>query len=388
MPSEILELFDFLDDKREDVRQLATQHCASLSANKDMTVFFNHNNYAPVRKLMEKRNDVPMVAHDAFKALINLSAADSTSDVVKVMDDDLFIRDLVLMLVIPNSILSDLCCMLLSNMTKNPSIALKLIPDAAAPPTEKKSEEVQNNGIVKTQYLDNLLEVFVRGDSKKYNPNATFHFLSCVFSNVSALPLGAAYFLAPSAVDGSLRLSKVWGYTEHPDEIRRGGCVSTIKNCMFLSDMHRNLLTAHDQEFITKVLLPLCGSEEFDLDDVEGMPDNLQFLESSKKRDASPAIRFILLKTLLLLTTTRFGRDTLRQIKAYPILKFYHLWESDEKCRECCEKIVDMLMRDESSGIEEMESTELSRDGEVKKKVKIEQVVDSDDDDQVIDHLV
>lgn len=119
------------------------------------------------------------------------------------------------------AVLSDLACMLLSNMTKLDSAARDLIalripfqisqdeptPAAAAAPapdagsaaqsssssttttTQQAPPEKQPSSPHESEFeipaLDLLLEVFLKGDSKKYNPNATYDFLASVFANVS-----------------------------------------------------------------------------------------------------------------------------------------------------------------------------------------------------------
>lgn len=100
--------------------------------------------------------------------------------------------------------------MLLSNMTKLDSAARDLValripfqisqddPSApapasgdeasssAAPPAPKQSLQESE---FELPALDLLLEVFLKGDSKKYNPNATYDFLASVFANVSLVCL-------------------------------------------------------------------------------------------------------------------------------------------------------------------------------------------------------
>ncbi len=81
---------------------------------------------------------------------------------------------------------------------------------------------------------------------------------------------------------------------------------------------------------------------------MDGMPDELQFLESSKKRESDIVLRLMLVESLLLLTATRKGRDVLRAKKVYPIIRNLHLIEEDDKIKDTCERLVDMLIRDEA----------------------------------------
>lgn len=101
--------------------------------------------------------------------------------------------------------------MLLSNMTKLDSAARDLIhlrvpfriaddepapPAAAAAATGEpaadapaSSDAPAKQSVQASEFelpaLDLLLEVFLKGDDKKYNPNATYDFLASVFANVS-----------------------------------------------------------------------------------------------------------------------------------------------------------------------------------------------------------
>lgn len=79
------------------------------------------------------------------------------------------------------------------------------------------------------------------------------------------------------------------------------------------------------------------------------MPDELQFLEETKKRESDPILRLMLVECLLLMTATRQARDILRAKKVYPIMRALHLVEEDDKIKDTIEQLVNMLMRDEAS---------------------------------------
>lgn len=61
------------------------------------------------------------------------------------------------------------------------------------------------------------------------------------------------------------------------------------------------------------------------------------------------------LETILLLTTTREGRDRLRAAGTYLVVRALHEAVEAEKVRETCERVVDLLMRDEEEVGEEEE---------------------------------
>lgn len=79
---------------------------------------------------------------------------------------------------IPKSVLADLACMLLSNMTKTESICVKIL-DAQ---TNALPDLTQS-----TRLVDHLVEAFHAGHKKAYNPEAEYNFLASVFSNLSGV---------------------------------------------------------------------------------------------------------------------------------------------------------------------------------------------------------
>ncbi|KAF8802212.1 hypothetical protein BYT27DRAFT_7308101 [Phlegmacium glaucopus] len=102
--------------------------------------------------------------------------------------------------------------------------------------------------------------------------------------------------------DSSLKypLAKVVSFTEHEDNIRRGGVASTIKNGSFHAPGHRAILSPESETIpvapgidalpYSVRLFPLPGSEEFDLEmrclatlyDQEKFLEPLQFLPPAK----------------------------------------------------------------------------------------------------------
>ena len=84
------------------------------------------------------------------------------------------------------------------------------------------------------------------------------------------------------------------------------------------------------------------------MEEMEGMSDELQFLEPEKKRESDSKLRLMLLETLVAIGCTLQGRTLMRSIKVYPIVQKLHLQEKDEICSEEIEKLVNLLMRDET----------------------------------------
>ncbi|KAI8819968.1 uncharacterized protein EV422DRAFT_93723, partial [Fimicolochytrium jonesii] len=399
-----------------NVRQLAAKNVAGLTTTAEFLPFFKVNGCKPVKDLMRLVKGESIAAHDALSSLINLCV---DPVFVEVMDNEDFLFDLILMIVLPRNVVADLCCMLLNNLSENNSVARKLVADISRsasetnnmplnaptiptptgqPTTTPQSQQPATK--LKTHYLDNLLEVFVRGEGKTYNPNATYDFLGGVLANVAMTPAGAQWFRGRTGVDGTLRLSKVVAFVEHPNRIRRAAAIATIKNTAFDPAGHELLLTDGELDLLPYLLLPICGPEEFSDEDMEGMPDDLQLLPSTKTREPDPKLRTALVETLLLLTQTRKGRDILRAKKVYPVIRNLHAAEQDDGVQDVVERLVQMIMRDEEGeDVRDVqmpvpEAKRIKLDGEAETQAKdrkefvIEELSDDDDDDMAIEGLV
>lgn len=75
---------------------------------------------------------------------------------------------------------------------------------------------------------------------------------------------------------------------------------------------------------------------------MEGMPEDLQLLPPDKERDSDRSIIVTHLESILLLTTTRFGRDYLRASKVYPIIRETHLalGPENDDVEAACDRVV------------------------------------------------
>lgn len=75
--------------------------------------------------------------------------------------------------------------------------------------------------------------------------------------------------------------------------------------CDFSSDYHEWLLS-EDVDILSRLLLPLAGGEEFDEDDMEKLPVDLQYLPPDKKREEDPGLRTMLVEAITQVITTKF----------------------------------------------------------------------------------
>jgi hypothetical protein len=237
----------------------------------------------------------------------------------------------------------NLACMLLANLAKSPDVSKLLSLQRAAPQPLSSSANV----------IDQLLDCFVKGADGKYNKDADYDYLCYLFADLAKLEAGRKHFLDPRAEGaGEVRehvipLSKMVVFTEHASTIRRRGVASTIKNMAFEVSAHPTLMEETAVNILPYIILPLMGNEEYSLDDSDGMLDECQLLPPDKAREKQNDIICIHLETLLLLTTTAKGRARLREIKVYPIIRELHLHIEDENVAEGCDRLVQILMRDE-----------------------------------------
>jgi hypothetical protein len=227
--------------------------------------------------------------------------------------------------------------MLLANLAKYDELKDILTVERPAP-----KELASNN-----RAIDQLLDLFVKGADGTYNKAADFDYLSYLFADLAKHEEGRSYFLTKQEYDGVTPLTKLTVFTEHKSDVRRKGVASTIKNVAFEIDSHSELLSEDEINILPYLLLPITGNEEYDEEDTLSMLPDLQLLPPDKRRDPDPTIIQTHVETLMLLTTTRHGRDILRQIKVYPVIRETHLQIEDEGVREACERLVQVLMRDE-----------------------------------------
>ena len=52
-------------------------------------------------------------------------------------------------------------------------------------------------------------------------------------------------------------------------------------------------------DILPSLLLPLAGSEQFEEEEMEKLPEDLQYLSDNKERDPDPDIRKMLLEALM-----------------------------------------------------------------------------------------
>ncbi|BEJ13477.1 hypothetical protein CspHIS471_0306510 [Cutaneotrichosporon sp. HIS471] len=348
--------------------------------------------------------DQGAIAHDAISALVNLS---DNLAVARQLATEPFLIWLVSYTANTTSPLSPLTAMLLSNLTSHPGLVPMLanltipivgLPKAKAYPPWFLPAAASASSTVHPEYRDPqfsaneeagqepereveavraLVQAFEDGASDgvkegKGKRKGEVHFLASVFANLSMVPATRHLLLTPQPAfpapsstttpDDEPLLAKIVVYTEHPDTIRRGGALGCIKNCAMDRASHAWLLASeHDRvrlpsdtsrtvrgvDVLPWVLAPLMGPEEYDMDEMEKLPEILQFLPPTKTREQDPVLRMMCAEILLLLSTTFTGRRALRDRGTYFVVREAHKNEADQQIKDAIERLVGLLQGDE-----------------------------------------
>jgi hypothetical protein len=259
--------------------------------------------------------------------------------------------------------------MLLANLAKFDGFKSVLQKKLPAP------SELQSNDLV----LNQLLDLFVKGAEGTYNKEADFDHLAYLFADLTKHAEIRHHFLQKQEYDGVIPLSKLKVFTEHKSDVRRKGVASTIKNVAFEVSSHPSFMDEDELNLLPYIILPIIGNEEYDMDESMDMLPDLQLLPPDKARDSDPNIIQTHVETLMLLSSTREGRDRLREIKVYPIVRETHSRVNDDGVKDACERLVNVLMRDEEG---EESGPRIEEIGQENAAIPIE---DDDDDDEIVE---
>lgn len=225
--------------------------------------------------------------------------------------------------------------------------------------------------------MDQLVDLFVKGADESYDKDADYDYLAYLFADLAKHPEVRHYFVKRQEYDNVIPLTKLKVFTEHKSDIRRKGVASTIKNVAFDVPSHPSLFSEDEIHIFPYILLPIMGSEEYDPEDMMEMLPELQLLPPDKQRETDPTIIQTHVETLMIFTTTRQGRDHMRKIKVYPIIRETHLRVKDEGVRVASERLVQVLMLDDE--VEDENGTEVGNAN----GARVEEI--DDDDDRVVE---
>jgi len=302
-----------------DVKAVAMHQILSLTGTPEgRQLIVDHPSI--IKKVCLLLNDVQhSIAKDASLVLVNLSSDDSL--IANLTSTELgIIKKSYDMVTDPNNKLADPACMILSNLTR----------------TLRGSEEAFK---ILAPNIETLVDIFC---NEKFNQKgAKLHYLGPLFSNLSQLPEMREILLNPAKPT----LQRLVSFTDYENSlIRRGGVIGAIKNCTFQTEFHQHLFS-ESIDLLPKLLLPLAGPEEFDDEDNDKLPIDLQYLGAEKTRERDPDLRKIFIETLTQLCCTKFGREYMRSKNTYVILRELHKWEKDENVLVALEHLVNIIIK-------------------------------------------
>ncbi|XP_047437727.1 protein HGH1 homolog [Mugil cephalus] len=342
--SEAAELLSFLSPgTRPDVKGRATECILGLSGHRDGCRFLRSKPDLIVALFALTSDPSIAIVKDCYFILINLSA-DETLHKVLVTDVNV-LPVLFKNLLDPEHPFSDQISSILSNLTRHEKTCKTVFKVL-------QEEEVS---------LAQLVDIFC---TEGYNKKAKLHYLGPLLSNLTQLPEARNFVMDKERCV----VQRLLPFTQHQSVTRRGGVIGTLRNCCF-DHAHHEWLLSDAVDILPFLLLPLAGPEELTEEENEGLPVDLQYLPDDKKREDDPDIRKMLLETLLLLTATKAGRQTLKDKNVYPIMREFHRWEKDVHAAAACEKLVQVLIGDEpEQGMENLLEVEIPEDVELKLK--------------------
>ena len=266
-----------------------------------------------------------MIATDSCLALINLSADPSTVPVL--LSIRVIIKHLFKLISDKESKQADKATQILSNLTRDLASCSKVFSQL----------EESNIGV------DTLVNILCQ---EKFNTqNQEMNFLGPVLSNLSQLPEVRNHILDKS----KCVIQRLVAFTEYSASVvKRGGVVGTIRNCCFDTD-HHDWLISDKVDIVPRLVLPLAGpaSDDITEEEMDSLPVDLQYLDEDKKVEGDVDIRIMLLESLTQLCATKSGREQLREMNIYVILRELHKTEKDRACLLAVENLVDILIKRE-----------------------------------------
>ncbi|XP_023271986.1 protein HGH1 homolog [Seriola lalandi dorsalis] len=342
--SEAAELVSFLTlGTRADVKGQVTEYILGLSGHRDGCRFLHSKPDLLVALFTLTSDPSVAIVKDCYHILINLSADETLHQVL--VADVKVLPVLLKNLMDPEYLFSDQICTILTNLSRHEKTCKTVL--------KVLQEEVG---------LAQLVEIFC---TEGYNKRAKLHYLGPLLSNLTQLPEARNYMMDKDRCV----VQRLLSFTQYQaSAVRRGGVIGTLRNCCF-DYVHHEWLLSDAVDILPFLLLPLAGPEELSEEENDGLPVDLQYLPEDKKRDEDPDIRKMLVETLLLLTATKTGRQTLKDKNVYPIMREFHRWEKDVYVAAACEKLVQVLIGDEpEQGMENLMEVEIPEDVEVKLK--------------------
>eukprot|EP00161_Ancyromonas_sigmoides_P003430 TRINITY_DN1319_c0_g1_i1.p1 TRINITY_DN1319_c0_g1~~TRINITY_DN1319_c0_g1_i1.p1 ORF type:complete len:408 (+),score=194.96 TRINITY_DN1319_c0_g1_i1:55-1278(+) len=350
----VKELMGFLLDPKAEVRKLAVDAVAPLTARADCRHILCSE--TALRGLLRCLTDAG-TAQRALEALVNISHED---DAQRAMVTLRAVPTVATQIIDGRDDLStaavDLTCKLLSNLTRWPDAAEQLVRTSAADRT-----------------LDGVRLLQLAQIYAGKGPAATeLDHLASVFCNIAATACGRE-----SLVGGGTRVLAVLVPTVRGGSVtRRRGITGCLRNCAFDETSYTwalcdNAELPSGDVDVTKAKVPvmlhmlpmLIGPEPYKENELAKVPPYIEAANvAGAQREEDDEARAAAVDVLALLCQRRRGREILRDTFLYPVIRELHLWETlriEDKVddpdfeppaiMESMQKVVDAIASDEAS---------------------------------------
>lgn len=337
------ELVGFLTHPRPELRKSASSLLINMTASdQGIHQLLQLEKLDVVQALCRVVSDMRPIAEDAIKALINLTAANPAA-AERALKFDLLNR-VMTQVEDDDWRLKDFSMMLLANVSTTPEGARALMgydgktDDALLALRERKMRTLTS------RFLETEPEPEgVDKDTGDAKWDDEYQYVANILANISQLEEGRNFLLKNRG--STTLIAELVPQLRSPNVVRRRGISAAVRNLCFDTDNHFFL---YDQlDIPSKMNYLLAGPEPLDEDDKVGMHPSVYRLGEKKKREQDKQVRLCAVDCLLLLSTTRNGRNDLRRKKVYPIVRNAHLVEPEEDIGDQIYKLVDFLIRDE-----------------------------------------
>lgn len=320
------------------VRAGALSHVASLSASIEGRAALTKTDV--VRVLVRLIGDLNQTyVKDAMTALINL--AEVAVFAVQMVDRNVVSRVLDLLLESRDSKMTPLYTMLLSNVTRIPQGARKLL-------------NLDDDASMKGYYVAKLLPLFltvpeVKDSTASGSDSAALGadknaWLGSILVNSTTIQEGREIF-----TDRANRLLKLLvPQMSSKNPLRRRCSLGVIRNCLFDHKDHEWLLSDPDMDLLNELLWLIRGPAPFeDAADTEGMVERLKNVPPTKRAEEDIECKKLIVDCLTLFSATRFGREFMKTHRAYTIVRELDREEKNETISSKLYDLVHVLLLDD-----------------------------------------
>ncbi|KRZ11555.1 Uncharacterized protein T11_12103 [Trichinella zimbabwensis] len=120
-----------------------------------------------------------------------------------------------------------------------------------------------------------------------------------------------------------------------------------VRNCCFDAEKH-TIISSMKEQFFTGLLYSFFGYGEFrDWEWQLIYPVWRTYMTATIEREANCRIRFTILEALYRISASRAGREAMRSLGIYYVLREYHKWETNADANELCGNVIGILIQTE-----------------------------------------